>query len=40
MSYLRALYEQEGANIKRKADYKSFVSANKEWLLPYAVYSV
>lgn len=36
LAYLQAVYKQEGAKTKRTADYKRFVSENREWLEPYA----
>ena len=36
MEYLRELFAQEGAKVKRTKAYKNFVEANKEWLEPYA----
>ena len=36
MEYLQVLFKQEGTNMKRRASYKQFVEANKEWLEPYA----
>ena len=36
MEYLQMLFKQEGRAIKRRASYKQFVEANKEWLEPYA----
>jgi 4-alpha-glucanotransferase len=36
MAYLQIIFHQEGAAIKRRATYKTFVDNNKEWLEPYA----
>ena len=36
MDYLRAIFKQEGASIKRKAAYKRFLEQNRDWLEPYA----
>jgi 4-alpha-glucanotransferase len=40
LAYLQAVYKQEGAKTKRTADYKRFVSENREWLEPYARFCV
>lgn len=37
-AYLRELYAQEGAAALRTAAFKAFFAANKEWLVPYAVF--
>ena len=36
MDYLHVLFEQEGAAVRRTADYKRFVQDNEQWLRPYA----
>ena len=36
MDYLQALFQQEGARVKRTKDYKQFVERNNDWLEPYA----
>ena len=36
MSYLQAIFQQEGTSIKRRATYKKFVDDNRQWLEPYA----
>ena len=36
MDYLRAIFQQEGATVKRRATYKRFVDDNRQWLEPYA----
>ena len=36
MDYLKILFEQEWANIKRRDSYKAFFDQNKDWLEPYA----
>ena len=38
MDYLRELFTQEWAAIKRRASYKEFFEHNKEWLVPYAAF--
>ena len=38
MEYLRELFAQEWATIKKRASYKDFFEQNKEWLVPYAVF--
>ncbi len=41
MRYLKALYEgPEGRKVTKSSAYKAFVEANRDWLLPYAVFSV
>ena len=40
MDYLRELFAQEWATIKRRASYKEFFEQNKEWLQPYAAFCV
>ena len=39
MAYLRDLFTQEWASVKRKKAYKDFYENNKEWLEPYAEFS-
>ncbi|MCR5241594.1 MAG: 4-alpha-glucanotransferase [Prevotella sp.] len=36
LDYLHALFTQEWKNVSRRASYKEFFEANKEWLDPYA----
>ena len=36
MDYLRAIFQQEGATVKRRTTYKRFVDDNRHWLEPYA----
>ena len=36
MAYLQIIFEQERAGLKRRASYKQFFEANREWLEPYA----
>jgi 4-alpha-glucanotransferase len=38
MDYLKILFSQEGARVKRSKAYKEFLERNKEWLDPYARY--
>ena len=38
MEYLRELFAQEWATIKKRASYKDFFEQNKEWLVPYAAF--
>lgn len=38
MDYLRELYAQEGANVRRRATFKAFFERNREWLVPYAAF--
>ena len=38
MEYLRELFAQEWATIKKRASYKGFFEQNKEWLVPYAAF--
>ena len=38
MKYLRELFAQEWATIKKRASYKDFFEQNKEWLVPYAAF--
>ena len=38
MDYLRTLFAQEWAAVKRRASYKEFFEQNKEWLVPYAAF--
>jgi 4-alpha-glucanotransferase len=40
MSYLRELFAQEGSKVKRTKAYKQFFEQNKDWLVPYAEFSV
>jgi len=40
MEYLRELFGQEWANVKRKKAYKDFFEQNREWLVPYAAFCV
>ena len=40
MDYLRELFAQEGAKVRRTKAYKEFVEQNKEWLEPYAQFCV
>jgi len=40
MEYLRELFGQEWANVKRKKAYKDFFEQNQEWLVPYAAFCV
>ena len=40
MSYLRELFQQEWAVVRRRASYKEFYEHNKEWLVPYAQFCV
>ena len=37
--YFRDYFEQEKDNILKNSDYKEFIAANKEWLIPYAAFS-
>ena len=39
MKYLRAIYNQEKENAFAQPEYFSFTKKNKEWLMPYAVFS-
>jgi 4-alpha-glucanotransferase len=36
MDYLRAIFQQEAATVKRRTTYKRFVDDNRQWLEPYA----
>ena len=36
MDYLRAIFQQEGATVRRRTTYKRFVDDNRQWLEPYA----
>ena len=36
MDYLRAIFQQEGATVRRRTTYKRFVDDNRHWLEPYA----
>ena len=38
MEYLRELFAQEWATIKKRVSYKDFFEQNKEWLVPYAAF--
>ena len=38
--YLHLVFKQEWANVKRRATYKTFFDNNKDWLVPYALFSV
>lgn len=38
MGYLRELYVQEGATVRRRASYKEFFDRNRDWLVPYAAF--
>ena len=38
MDYLKDLFKQEWAAVKRRASYKQFFEQNKEWLVPYAAF--
>lgn len=38
MDYLRELFAQEGADMMKKKEFKSFFEANKHWLVPYAAF--
>ncbi|MBQ3909435.1 MAG: 4-alpha-glucanotransferase [Bacteroidaceae bacterium] len=40
MDYLRELFAQEGAKVRRTKAYKEFVARNEEWLEPYARFCV
>ncbi len=40
MEYLKLLFDQEWATIKRRDSYKEFFNQNKEWLVPYAAFCV
>ena len=40
MKYLRKLYEQLGARCMDSKSYRDFEKRNREWLMPYAVFSV
>ena len=40
MDYLQVIFKQEGAHIMRTKAYKEFFEHNKEWLEPYAHFSV
>ena len=39
-AYLADLFAQEGKKVLQSAGFKAFVDANRNWLLPYAVFSV
>ncbi len=38
--YLHDLFEQDGASLRRKKTYREFMAANRDWLEPYALFSV
>ena len=38
-AYYRDYFQQEKENILKNDDYKEFIAANKEWLIPYAAFS-
>jgi len=38
MDYLRILFNQEWAAVKRRASYKQFFQENQAWLVPYAAF--
>ncbi len=38
LDYLRELFKQQGAAVKRTVAYKRFYEDNKEWLVPYAAF--
>ncbi len=40
MNYLRKLYEQLGARCMDSKSFRDFEKRNREWLMPYAVFSV
>ena len=40
MKYLRRLYEQLGSRCMDSKSYRDFEKRNREWLMPYAVFSV
>jgi len=40
LELLRRHYDKVGAQVLQTPEYQAFVQANKEWLLPYAVFSV
>lgn len=40
LEYLRLVFDEEGQRILQGGEYKSFFLQNKEWLLPYAAFSV
>lgn len=37
--YFKVIYKQEGQKLLDSPEYKSFFEANKEWLMPYAIFS-
>ncbi len=39
MEYLRLIFAQEGKDVLATAEFKQFFEDNKDWLLPYAVFS-
>jgi len=38
--YMRRMYEQDGARLLRSSAYRRFFQKNKEWLIPYAAFSL
>ena len=38
--YLKEIFEENGAEILKSDDYKTFVKENEEWLLPYSAWCV
>ncbi|MBO4450823.1 MAG: 4-alpha-glucanotransferase [Bacteroidaceae bacterium] len=38
-SYMRKMYEQDGAKVLKTKGFKTFYGKNKDWLLPYAAFS-
>jgi 4-alpha-glucanotransferase len=38
LDYLKDLFKQEWASVKRRANFKQFFEDNKEWLVPYAAF--
>lgn len=39
ITYLKAIYQQEGEATLKSDDFKTFFQASQEWLVPYAYYS-
>ncbi|MFZ4455619.1 MAG: 4-alpha-glucanotransferase [Bacteroidales bacterium] len=37
-SYFREIFKQDGLKTAKNTDFKAFVEANKDWLLPYAAF--
>lgn len=37
--YIKLIFEQEGKNVLKSTEFKSFFEQNKEWLCPYAAFS-